>query len=300
MKDMNVYIATLPRSGSTLLGMIMGSHSQVYHIGESSYWGKVDVNRAKCSCGQIGCDFLKKIKSRIKDFDKVESIYKVCAIIDNIQEPGKTYHSMSLLDSKLSNKLGVELLLEDVERAVQGLDILSDSYRYITGKKVIIDNTKVITIAEQVAIKDNWKVLIITRDPRGIAYSNKKAGIRKNVPRPLSSKIPVFIDFAKRAEKLNRNKNVLLVRYEDICANPLLKITEICSFLNLDFNVDMLNFRKYRAHIIMGNRMIFGGNELIVEDMEWRSGLSDSEKELIMKNQELVQLFNNFGYELVS
>lgn len=44
-------IATLPRSGYTLLGMMLGNHSSICHIGESSYCGKVSPDDVMCSCG---------------------------------------------------------------------------------------------------------------------------------------------------------------------------------------------------------------------------------------------------------
>jgi hypothetical protein len=36
----NVYVATLPRSGSTLLGMMINQHHLCFNMGESFFWGK--------------------------------------------------------------------------------------------------------------------------------------------------------------------------------------------------------------------------------------------------------------------
>lgn len=34
MTNSNVFIATMPRSGSTLLGMVLEQHPSIYHSGE--------------------------------------------------------------------------------------------------------------------------------------------------------------------------------------------------------------------------------------------------------------------------
>ena len=42
MNEQNVYIASLPRSGSTLLGMILNQADGCAYIGESFYWKKLN------------------------------------------------------------------------------------------------------------------------------------------------------------------------------------------------------------------------------------------------------------------
>lgn len=293
----NVFIATLPRSGSTLLGMILGSHTQIYHSGESSYWGKIDARKAQCSCGRTGCNFLVSVQERIEKNREAKSIYNACCIVDKMDEPKKVYHPMSLPSDDFTGEISLQTLNAEINSAVSGLEMLNNTYRNITHKTIIVDNTKNIRIAEYLTGR-NWKILLLLRDPRGLAYSNKKAGIRKNVARSVYAKIPVYIDFAKRALTLMNKKNVLLVRYEDICNEPVESITKVCSFLGINFEKQMLRFKKRRMHMIMGNRMRLNGNETIVEDLGWMSGLSDYEKKLICSNSGLTRLFDSLGYKL--
>lgn len=295
---LNVYITTLPRSGSTLLGMILGSHSRICHIGESSYWGKLHPINVRCSCGKIECNFLLRVHREITGFSEICSIYKACSIIDKIEEPEKVYHALSLPSNSFPECTDAKKLDEELALSVKGLEHLANAFRLISGKKIIVDNTKAIRMAERLVTRNDWKVLLLTRDPRGLANSTKKSGIRKNVPRALQMKIPVHIDFAKRALNLLEEKNVLWVRYEDICKSPAKAISKICLFIGVDFERDMLKFKAKSEHTLMGNRMRFDDDELIVEDLSWISGLTVEERKLISENSEMTYLYSKLGYKL--
>lgn len=294
--ELNVFIATLPRSGSTLLGMMLGNHSNIFHIGESSYWSKTSPQNLVCSCGNKSCDILMDIHEKVNTLTNVKAIFEVCKIIDKIEEPEKVYHALSLPDKDDIGTVTEKEIVEKLECSCIGLEEIADSFRDIVNKKIIVDNTKNIRIAEHLIEKDLWKVIIMTRDPRGIANSSKNAGIRKNVPRPVKMKIPVFINFAQRAVLLSKMDNVLLLRYEDLCANPEKKLLEICAFIGVEYEDHMLKFKSDKGHTLMGNRMRFDDNEDIVEDLSWVTGLNNSEQLLICGNNRITQLYRQLGY----
>lgn len=147
---LNVYIATLPRSGSTMLGMMLGNNPLCSHVGESSYWGKLNPKNVKCSCGKVGCDVLKRVYSKIKNNNNVYAIYNACSIIDYVEEPSKTYHDLSLphggFTADMVDKLEVLLNL-----SCYGIEKITDVYREITKRNIVADNTKNIRIAEYLA-----------------------------------------------------------------------------------------------------------------------------------------------------
>ncbi len=294
----NVFIATLPRSGSTLLGMILGSHPQILHIGESSYWGKLDPNNVKCSCGDTGCKFLTIVYEEIKQTPEIIEIYNTCSYIDIIEEPNKIYHSLSLPNDKKIKQYSAQTISEHIKISCIGLKKLTDIFRKISNKNIIVDNTKSIYIAEELLKRQTWKILLLTRNPLGLAYSNKKSGIRKNVPRPLDTKIPVYINFAKKALNLIRYSNVIHIKYEELCLNTEKTIKKLCNFVQVPFIPDMLEFKKNKNHFLMGNRMRFDNNQKITEDLEWVYGLNHEEKNMIYRNSELIELFEKLGYIL--
>jgi len=145
------------------------------------------------------------------------------------------------------------------------------------------------------------KILLLTRDPRGLASSNKLAGIRKNVPRSVSSKIPVYIEFAQRALRLLESHSlVLLLRYEDLCANPSGTIRKVCNFLGVTYNESMLQFKEDRGHVLKGNRMIFDERNTISEDTSWIDILTSNEIFSLVENQQLISLYQKLGYKLTN
>lgn len=297
MKNLNVYIATLPRSGSTLLGMMLGQHYKIFHIGESSYWGKLNPYNVKCSCGKTGCDFLMNVYSAIKNKPEVAAIYFACSIIDRIEEPEKVYHPLSLPDNE-SSIINPKQINVYLEQSVIGLEVLSNIFRCLNRRPIIVDNTKTIYIAEQLLYRQGWKIILLTRDPRGIAYSNKQAGIRKNVPRSVETKISIFVNFAKKALNLLNSNVVLHIKYEDLCFNSKSALNKVCNFLDVDFTESMLNFRHDKGHTLMGNRMRFNETDIVVEDLGWIKGLSIKEIGIIEKNYEMRLLFERLGYQL--
>lgn len=297
-RQLNIYIATLPRSGSTLLGMMLNNHSKIFHTGESSYWGKLNPEYIVCSCGKKRCPILINAYEKLNNLPEVHAIYEACSMVDRIEEPGKIYHKFSLPDKNDSNQINLAILKKKLLLSCFGLEKIADVFRELTKKEIIVDGTKNIYIAEHLAKKIDWKIIILTRDPRGIASSNKNAGLRKNVPRPIEMKIPIFINFAKKINSLMaKNNNVLLVRYEDLCADPKKKLCEICNFLEITFENQTLQFKSDKGHTLMGNRMRFNDSEKIIEDLSWIENLNQREKLLIHKNWKLIRLYEKFGYQ---
>lgn len=295
-KANNVFIAALPRSGSTLLGMMLGANSRICHIGESAYWSKLNVYATKCCCGAVGCKTLIEFSEYLSDFqDQIRAIHTACGVIDLNEEPNKIRHSFSLSARAFTQSANSELLIRE---CCNGLDKIAEIARRVFNKDIVIENSKYLSIAESL-LKDesDWKILIITRDPRGIAYCSKNAGERKNVSRPIKDKMDLFLSFAERAASLLKCNDVLLVQYEDLCRNTIETLERICDFIGVSFEAKMLRFKDYKGHLLMGNRMMYDTNQEIVEDSRWRKYLSIEERELFARN-DLIQAYTQLGYDL--
>lgn len=295
METKNVFIATLPRSGSTLMGMILGAHSQVCHIGESAYWSKLDAKAIKCCCGVIGCKKLISISNIISNYPvEIESINTACGMIDVMEEPTKIRHKLShssvIIDQDMFNL--------KIQQCCTGIEKVVDAARVVSGKNVIVENSKYILIANEL-IKNSreWKIIVLTRDPRGVALSSKRAGIRKGIPRPIGEKINLFASFARRASTLIQQENVLHVRYEDLCRNTPKALENMCDFLKIPVEKNMLLFKKNKGHLLMGNHMMYDFNEEIQEDFEWRFALSHEEK-LLFTKENILLAYRSIGYDL--
>ncbi len=294
---MNVYIATLPRSGSTLLGMILNNHPDIFHMGESSYWGKIKPSSVVCSCGKTDCKILDAVYKKVSGLPEIRAIYDACSQIDQQEEPGKAYHSFSLPNQNGNIPFSDSDIDKNLEIGCLGLDKLADAFRQTINRNIIVDNTKNIRFAERL-IDGQWRIIVMTRDPRGIVNSSKNAGLRKGVPRPVAMKIPGIINFAKRTLRLIALPSVLLVKYEDLCQSPENEIRKVCRFLDVAYTDHMLKFRADKGHTLMGNRMRFGEEENIMEDRSWTTQLTAEEIGLLQSNSELTELYRKLGYEL--
>ena len=296
--NLNVYIATLPRSGSTILGLMLNQHPSITHMGESSYWGKLEAPPIRCSCGLLStCPFILDIYNKMLGDPNIKSIYNVCAAIDKLQEPNKVYHSDSLPNYR-TKVLNHNQFKKELKRAVIGLDRLAQIYRNKTNKSMVVDNTKCVEIAEELVKQKKWKVIIMLRDPRGIAFSNKESGKRKKVPRSVISKIPIFINFMDKVKKLSKERDTLVVSYENLCENTKETLDRICNFLSIPYEEDMLKFNQNRGHLFMGNRLLFNENldTKLKQDNAWKNGLNKKELGLIEGNINLVNLYKEFNY----
>ena len=162
----------------------------------------------------------------------------------------------------------------------------------------MVENSKYVRIAKALLTNQpTWKVVVIVRDPRGVALSSKLAGERKNVHRPVKDKINLLLSFAKEAYAIAQTSQTIIVRYEDLCHNSVEVLEAICDFIGVEFEITMLDFKKHKGQLLMGNRMIHDDNQEIREDTRWRYLLSEEEKALFMR-KDLIEVYNNLGYNL--
>lgn len=292
----------MPRSGSTLLGMILDQHPQIYHAGETFFWGKLDIKTTKCSCGNVPCQTLSKIRKNIKFPHELDTLFKTCSMLSRPIDQKDAYANLSIQDFNEQYDHDEWLKLKDyLSVSCKVISKMSDVFRNVIGKKIVVDNTKVIQMGHELLNHYDWKVILLTRDVRGIASSNKNLAIRKNRNITIESRLPYYVQFAHHAINIleENHKNLLWVKYEDICHDPQKIISQICNFIGVTYSDEMLNFRNHKGHSIMGNRMRFESNDQFTEDLSWQSRLSFDEKQIIYKHEELCDLYKKLGYDII-
>ena len=92
-------------------------------------------------------------------------------------------------------------------------------------------------------------------------------------------------------------RNVFLLRYEDLCANSTESLQRICDFLEVSYEERMHAFKAHKGHLLMGNHMMYDSNQGVTEDLRWRDALSTEEK-LLFQREDLVQAYAHIGYDL--
>lgn len=283
----NIYIASLPRSGSTLLGMILNQGKQCAYIGESFYWKKLNPKNQICTCGNLGCKILLKAYKEIKKNKDILRITDVLNKLDGILQ--KAGNNSGLFQKRYEEEINISCL---------GLEKEAEIFRKILNKKIIINSSSNIIIGKKLAEKFDWKVIVLIRDPRGVISSIKEAAVRHGIKIKNDIWINYVSDFIQRAWKFRGNKNVLIIKYEELCHAPNNEVKKICKFLGITYNQKILKYRQDKGHIFMANRMRFGKSEIIKEDKGWIKKLSESEKLKIIHDNKIIKGYDRFGYKL--
>ena len=260
IKYKKVFIMTMPRSGSTLLGLILGGHNKIFHIGESIYWELLNSQNTICSCGKINCKFLFKIYNLINKNHAAKPLLKIWQIIDKKYWPSKKISPGNIIqNSKI--KINPNSLNYYLKQCKHSLEQIINFHKKFSKKEIYIDNSKLYNIGERLSKNKNWGIIILLRNPLGIMWSYKKAGIRKKDFRTAGSVLPFCYDFLKSAKKLQNKKNVITIKYEDLCADTEKITKNICQFIGVPYQSNMVNFSHLpinkRGHILKGNRLLY-------------------------------------------
>lgn len=240
-------------SGSTLLDLLLGTHSRMTGLGEidaESFDTFVGQNQL-CTClfRAQECHFWTKVLGRMRDTAGGEFAALGGANGDAGEVTRRT----------------VELF-----RAVQ----------HVTGTEILVDSSKLFERARALAESGLVapKVIHLVRDGRGVAYSHLKRGD--------SFEQAVFHWLKKNAEVqdwlgADGAPDHLLVRYEDLCAHPAETVRRVCEFLGVEWEPQMMLYGQKTHHNIRGNTMRFLIKDSAVRlDESWKEKLRVEEVSL--------------------
>lgn len=302
-----VYIAGPGHSGSTLLDMLLGGHSQISSLGEIHRF-YLSMNRStrphRCDCGSIltECPFWKEIILGLtertgKTVDEIRSSFYTTdpAYLDRPDDglvlarpsvpkrypldlgrliaglaPNWVYRMAAYCNARVSL----------YRRIARNSHLLFDVARKVAGTPVIVDSTKnpIRLRALYLERPAEVKVIYLIRDGRAVTHSRMK---RENVGMGDAAKVWVAEHRKQRiVQRAMSPKNVLTLRYENLCMEPEVQLRMLCYYLDLDFDPNVLTFRENTRHAVGGNPMRFDmGNRKIQLNEDWREALKESELE---------------------
>lgn len=282
-------IAGASRSGSTILGNVLGEIKDFLFIGESlNIWTSVIRENKLCTCSKpfLECGFWNEI------FDKA-------------------YGRMSNLDGSEMVNLVKEVILDKIKILyiflpgfrklftsklcffLDNLIMLFNALKSVTNCKVIIDTSKPLIYSFSLSLLEDvdFYLFHLVRDPRGVAYSNQKM---KRVPH--TSKIEYMSKYSPLKSSLNwlimnvlleilgkQQKKYVVAFYEDFANNPKLFITQILKFLDEDEKLSpfVLDHRIKLTvnHSLSTNPSGFNrGLQEIKLDNEWKEKMNTLDK----------------------
>lgn len=301
-----LYIGGYLRIGSTLLDRMLGQCEGFISVGElRRIWEESFAEDQPCGCGEpfSACGFWESVmEEAYGGSDRVDTgeIIKLKRRVDRMR------HIPRLMSARKGPGYR-----EALSEYADVLDGLYAAVREVSGSRVIIDSSKDPSYAYLLANLPgvDLNVVHLVRDSRAVAYSWLKKKIKHEtrngegkvyMPRrgPAESAIGwMRANLLMEPLELCGVKN-LMVRYEDLLADPRRTLGGILSMLEEEHDLPFLDGDAVElgvAHTLAGNPMRFQrGSVELRPDEEWRTGLSPADRGLVTAMT--LPLLSKYGY----
>ena len=286
-----LYIASAGHSGSTLLDILAGTIPQVTSTGECVYlpWqlyrrGRSDPKAAKqdiCSCLKSfrECQTWRRIIESLSDrlgFDIFEDPlrFRIALLRSPIYHGGKTsleriFHGLYSYCVQFPHiDLSARLWGIPARRAVHNNWLLFDTIGDVCGTEYVVDSSKdIIRMHMLRCVRPTAvKLLVLVRDVRGVAASSLKRG--KDPMVSAKTWLRTYTRIFNVIKKI-RNLPIMLISYEDLCADPPQLRRKIANFLDLPDPGEDLSINTHQHHLVAGNPMRYRGKIKIKMDIIW-------------------------------
>ena len=291
---MPIFIVGNARSGTTLLGRILGNHPEVYTADELHFFDKL---WSPADIGQM-----------LSDAETIE----LTAHLLNIQANSFFFQEDSDKFQEQARQMvhplpGVPFSAGEVY--AHFLHIITSEQK----KRIPCEQTPqyVYYLQDILALFPNAKIIHILRDPRDVLLSVKNKWHRRFLnPKPSNLKRdfhlwvhyhPIFTSrlwqtAIENAERFSEDPRVYVVKFEDVLKSPDKTVTKICEFLGLRYHPDMLNVPIVRSSFIPDDPAKKTIDSTRAEN--WKKGGLNSAEVFI--NQIITgRLMRKFGYQPV-
>jgi hypothetical protein len=323
-----IYILAASHSGSTLLSMLLGSHSEICSIGELRLELKAySSGTYRCSCGAFveECMFWKRIKSRMASKGLHFDVQNACTNYEVSRSKYATWLLKPLVRSRFMEKMRDAGLGMSAIRIKEEHVIHKRNYELVrclleeTGKTIIVDSSKGARRLKFYLRNPFFEINIIRliRDGRAVALTYTDSGTYADASDSrfrgggtgkyrvgencgISSACFQWLRANEEIENILRmvgTKKVVRVKYEDLCERPRSVMEGLHEFIGVKDEFAWCNFKSCEHHVI-GNGMRFDVSSDIIPDYRWRSALTEKDLEVF---RNIAGNMNSYlGYEETS
>lgn len=288
-----VFICSAGHSGSTLLDLMLGAHSQMESLGEITHLPKNLALNTPCTCGapvrecgfwrSVMVDLSSKMSCSLLDDPYRLDLGFIDAhmIIDKTHQTALYRFRQQLLLGVyyLALKYGISVRLGvggHFDRIVRSNQLLFDAVMAHSCKRIVIDSSKsyLKALAYYKAFPANTRIIALARDGRGVFFSGVRRGMAWKPA--LNAWLHHYTRALPLYERHVARDHLMFVKYEDLSQNTSQTLGAICNFLGLEYEDGMLNFAAAVHHITNGNDMRFSGSEIRLDE-KWRKGLTEDQ-----------------------
>jgi hypothetical protein len=303
-----LYIAGLGRSGSTVLGNVLGEIEGFFHGGEFNFiWERNLLENRLCGCGASfdECEVWGSVLKRaFGGMDGTEARQ-----IIRLQSLGtRTRHVPLMLFPR-----GRRMLASRLQKYLVCLEKLYRAVQESTGSRVIVDSSKLPSYGYVLGMTPGIDLYVVhlIRDPRAAAYSHMKE------PRPDADKRTYMYrvntlkssllwsawNVASEALWRNFSGRYMRLRYEDFVEKPQRAVEGILGMLHEDAHrlpfVGERDARLGVSHTVSGNPNRFRtGQVRLRPDDEWSHRMRLRDKALVTLLT--LPLLARYGYPAVT
>ena len=294
-----VYIASIGRSGSTLLESMLGAHSQIQTMGELHIWThEIEGGGVRpCSCGQYvqNCLFWSEMSrrvdplnqkgpgvsffrekhnagrtlrlNRLKSFDReYQPVEKEQAEIDAY---GK--NNLEIFDNFLS------LMKEQEGESPQWIvDASKDPYRLLWLIRSGLFNIKVIHMVKN----PNAFIYSVTKH---LLKEGEGFNLHKRLYFTARQSMAWIVQnalFSRIAANFLSSEDYLLLTYEEFASAPHKAFEQVCETIGCPYEPQAVDsFRQGSVHTIAGNPMRYETKGIVLDE-KWKTRLPKSSKTL--------------------
>ena len=282
-----IYIAGMPRSGSTILGRLLGELPGAVHVGELGlFTGPKFLADAGCECRQsvAECGFWQAVFRRAGGLKEPRELEKL--------QQARSQYRLRMLPRLLLPRTPAQTRRLDDYLAALGR--LYAAVQEVSGARVIVDGTKDAMygfLLSRVPSIDLQMVHLV-RDSRAVAFSHQR--FKKYMPDasnlgylPRSAPWQTALAWNSTTLLLNaaRCPRPLRLRYEDFVADPAAAVLRLWERTGeppppLDF-LEAPVLHLHQGHTVAGNPDRFQSDVKIKPDLEWQAKMPPLDRRLV-------------------
>ena len=287
-----LYIAGFGRSGSTILGNVLGEIEGFFHGGEFNFiWERNLIENRLCGCGapfdecEVWGSVLERAFGRMDGVDARE--------MARLQVSGMRTRHLPLMFSTR----GRRMLTSRLGKFMGCLQTLYGAVKAVTGSRVIVDSSKLPAYGYMLGMIPSIDLYIVhlVRDPRAVAYSWLRKRSQPDTDRLTYMLRMNIVKSSLLWDVWNASSEVLWrassgrymrLRYEDFVEDPQRALADILGMLHE--NTCRLGFLDERgvklgiSHTVSGNPNRFQtGTVRLRPDDEWASRMKLHNKMLV-------------------